>query len=118
MACYDTALRLFPYNIDILNGWAQALIIKGDLAEAGNRLELSISLDPDRAETYFIYGFLYSGQGNSEKAASICLETVNNNPRNLRSFMNICQDMAQAGMIRRRSMGIKMKSTGLPRRQR
>lgn len=93
-ASYDTALKLFPCNIDILNRWAQALVIKGDLAEAGNKLDLSISLDPDRVETSFIYGFLYSVQGNSKEAASICLQSVNNNPRNLRSFMNVCQDMA------------------------
>jgi len=99
IASYDTALKLLPCSIDILNKWGQALIIKGDLSEADNKLALAISLDPGRAETAFTYGFLYSIQGNNDEAASICLKTVENNLRNLRCFMNVCQDMSTGNSI-------------------
>lgn len=63
LSLYDKASQLFPSNAVILNKWSLALIIKGDFSEAQTKLDYAASLDPDWAETSFLYGLLLAKQG-------------------------------------------------------
>jgi len=89
LSLYDKASQLFPRNAVILNEWSLALIIKGDLEEARTKLDYAASIDPDWAETSFLYGLLLAKEGKNDEAVLKITAPIRDNPANLDYFIDL-----------------------------
>jgi len=99
LSLYDKASQLFPDNAVILNKWSLALIVKGDLDEAGTKLDHAASIDPDWAETSFLRGLLLAKEGKNAEAASKLTTPIQDNPANLDYFIDLCRRLTAYDMI-------------------
>ncbi|MBC8275292.1 MAG: O-antigen ligase family protein [Chloroflexi bacterium] len=91
LSLYDKASQLFPRNAVILNKWSLALIAKGDLDEARTKLDYAASIDPDWAETSFLYGLLLAKEGKNDEAVLKLTAPIQDNPANLNYFIDLCR---------------------------
>jgi tetratricopeptide (TPR) repeat protein/O-antigen ligase len=91
LSLYDKASQLFPSNAVILNKWSLALIVKGDLDEARTKLKYSESIDPNWAETSFLYGLLLAKEGKNDEAVLKLTAPIQDNPANLNYFIELCR---------------------------
>jgi tetratricopeptide (TPR) repeat protein len=100
LSLYDEASQLFPNNAVILNKWSLALIIKGDLDEARTKLDYAASIDPNWAETSFLSGLLLAEEGRNDEAALKIIAPIQDNPANLKYFIDLCYDLLPYDMVR------------------
>ncbi|MCJ7653889.1 MAG: hypothetical protein MUO97_01065, partial [Dehalococcoidia bacterium] len=91
LSLYDKASQLFPRNAVILNKWSLALIAKGDLDEARTKLDYAASIDPDWAQTSFLYGLLLAKEGKNDEAVLKLTAPMQDNPANLNYFIDLCR---------------------------
>ena len=91
LSLYDKASQLFPRNAIILNKWSLALIVKGDLDEARTKLDYAASIDPDWAQTSFLYGLLLAKEGKNDEAVLKLKAPIQDNPANLNYFIDLCR---------------------------
>jgi tetratricopeptide (TPR) repeat protein len=96
---YQQALSLFPGNTDILNSWAQALVIRGDIDTAEDKLDSLIEAGHDNLTTTFTKSILYSVKGYDDEAAALCLDAIESNPRSLRTFMTVCDELVNCNCL-------------------
>lgn len=104
LSLYDRASQLFPDNAVILNKWALALVIKGDLNEARAKLDHSASVDPQWSQTSFLMGLLLAVEGNDTEAAATIMAPIAEEPASLSYFVDLCQHLAfydMAGLLQR-----------------
>ncbi|MDD5509373.1 MAG: O-antigen ligase family protein [Dehalococcoidales bacterium] len=87
---YDRAARLCPWNPVILNKWALALIIKGDLYAARNKLEQSAMTYPEWVETDFLAGLLILEEGENDAAADSLVTIIEQHPESLKKLSDTC----------------------------
>ncbi|MBN2463345.1 MAG: O-antigen ligase family protein [Dehalococcoidia bacterium] len=99
LSLYDKASQLVPDNAIILNKWSLALIVKGDLDEAGTKLDYAASIDPDWAETSFLRGLLLAREGKNAEAASKLTAPIQDNPANLDDFIDLCRRLLIYDMV-------------------
>ena len=100
LSLYDEASQLFPDNAAILNKWALALIIKGDLDEARTKLNYSASINPDWTETFFLSGLLLAREGENDEAVRKIIAPIQNTPANLNAFIDLCIYLSRYDMIK------------------
>jgi len=91
LSLYDRTSQLFPDNAVILNKWSLALILKGDLDEAQTKLDYTLSIDPDWAETSFLSGLLLAMESKNDESLSKFTEPIQDNPANLYYFADLCR---------------------------
>ncbi len=96
---YDKALQLFPRNAVILNKWALALIIEGDLTQAREKLDDAASIDPEWSGTAFLSGFLTVKEGKPEEAAYEMIRPIREAPYNLNYFTDLCIQFIAYDMV-------------------
>ncbi|HEX7363686.1 MAG TPA: hypothetical protein VF366_00735, partial [Dehalococcoidia bacterium] len=93
LSSYDAAAQLFPDNAVILNKWALASIVKGDLNEADIKLEAAASADPQWAQTSFLSGLVLELEGKDEEASSKITTPVRDKPLNLSYYVDWCNTL-------------------------
>jgi tetratricopeptide (TPR) repeat protein/O-antigen ligase len=99
LSLYEKASQLAPSNVIILNKYSLALIIKGDLDEAQKKLDYAASIDPDWAETSFLYGLLLAKGGRNDEAALKFTTPIQDNTANLNYFIDLCYRLAMYDTI-------------------
>jgi tetratricopeptide (TPR) repeat protein len=99
LSLYDEASQLFPDNAVILDKWALALILKGDLVEAGTKLNQAASSDPGWARTSFLSGLLLAEQGKNYEAVLKITQPIQNKSANLNYFIDLCFDLTANDMV-------------------
>jgi len=114
LSLYDKASRLFPDNAVILNKWSLALIVKGDLDEAGIKLDHAASVDPDWAETSFLRGLLLAREGENDEAVSELIAPIQDNPANLNYFIDLCRSLILYDMVSPLSDSLKIYTQETP----
>jgi tetratricopeptide (TPR) repeat protein len=114
LSLYDKASQLAPGNAIILNKWSLALIIKGDLDEARAKLDYAASIDPDWAETSFLYGLLLAREGENAEAASKLMAPVQDNPANLNYFIDLCHRLMFYDMVSPLSDSLEIYAQEVP----
>ncbi|GEM_PF-558376 len=87
---YDRAAQLSPWNPVILNKWALALILKGDLGAARNKLEQSAMTYPEWVETGFITSLLILREGENYAAADSLVTIIEQHPERLSKLADTC----------------------------
>ena len=114
LSLYDKASQLFPRNAVILNRWALALIVKGDLDEARAKLDYSASIDPSWTETSFLHGLLLAKESKNDEAVSKLVAPIQDNPANLYYFSEVCRRLAMYDMISPVSSSLESYNQELP----
>jgi O-antigen ligase/tetratricopeptide (TPR) repeat protein len=99
LSLYDKASQLIPRNAIILNKWALALIIKGDLDEAQTKLDYSASIDPNWAETSFLSDLLLAREGKDDEAVLKLSATIQDKSANLNYFIDLCRHLMVYDMV-------------------
>jgi O-antigen ligase/tetratricopeptide (TPR) repeat protein len=99
MSFYDKASQLFPDNAVILDKWSLALIIKGDLVEARDKLNYAESCDPKWAQTSFLSGLLLTKEGKNAEAALKLTQPIRDKPSNLIYFIDLCDSLKVYDMV-------------------
>ena len=89
---YEQALRILPENAVIIDKWALALILKGDYAQAQQKLDDAATYDADWAETSFLRGLMLAEQGEGELAAEEIMATLEEDTTNLWYFQRFCSN--------------------------
>ncbi|RPJ64299.1 MAG: hypothetical protein EHM12_00025 [Dehalococcoidia bacterium] len=97
LALYEKADRLFPGNAVILNKWAFALIINGDYAAAGMKLDEAERNDPAWVQTRYFKGFLQASTGDIGGAGKLFLAVTDDTFNEIRYFINYCGTIAGTG---------------------
>jgi tetratricopeptide (TPR) repeat protein len=99
LSLYEKASQLTPDNVAILNKCSLALIIKGDLGQAQTKLDYAASIDPDWAETSFLYGLLLAKEDRNNEAVLKMTTPIQDNPANLDYFIDLCRRLAMYDTI-------------------
>jgi len=79
---YEQATTLSPHNAQLYNEWALVYLAQGDFDGALEKLNLSLSLDTQYADTYLILGNLYAAQGKLDEAANAYQQALVYAPNN------------------------------------
>jgi tetratricopeptide (TPR) repeat protein len=90
---------LTPDNVVILNKCSLALIIEGDLDQAQTKLDYAASIDPDWAESSFLYGLLLAKEDRNDEAILKITKPIQDNPANLDYFIELCRRLAMYDTI-------------------
>jgi tetratricopeptide (TPR) repeat protein/O-antigen ligase len=99
LSLYEKASQLTPDNVAMLNKCSLALIIKGDLDQAQSKLDYAASIDPDWAETSFLYGLLLAKEDRNDEAVLKMTTPIQDNPANLDYFIGLCRRLAMYNTI-------------------
>ena len=99
MSYYDKAAQLYPDNAVILDKWATALIIKGDLDEAGTKLQYAANVDPNWAKTSFLSGLLLAKEDKNGESATELTKPIHDNAANLNQFIGLCSILQLYDMV-------------------
>jgi tetratricopeptide (TPR) repeat protein len=101
LSLYDRASQLSPRDTIVLNKWALALIVKGELDEARAKLELAESIDPTWFGNDLVSGLLSAEEGRSEEAGQAIVNSMQMNPSDfVRYFNRLFSDLAAYDMVR------------------
>jgi O-antigen ligase/tetratricopeptide (TPR) repeat protein len=114
MHYYDEATQLFPNNAVIFDKWAQALIIKDDFDQARAKLDYAASVDPVWPKTSFLYGLLLAKEGKYSEAALKIIEPIENDPSNLKYFIDVCRNLTVYDMVRPLDDSLKLYTETQP----
>ena len=96
---YEQALRILPENAVITDKWALALILKGDYAQAQQKLDEAATYDADWAETPFLRSLMLAEQGEGELAAEEIMATLEEDTTNLWYFQRFCSNLIIYDMV-------------------
>jgi tetratricopeptide (TPR) repeat protein/O-antigen ligase len=100
VSLYDEALQLFPRNAVIVDKWALALIIKGDLDQARVKLDNAASIDPKWAQTYFLSGLLQAIEGRNQEATTDLISPIQEDPINLNYYIDLNSTLKTYDLIK------------------
>jgi Flp pilus assembly protein TadD len=78
--CFEDALRLSPYNVDIRNDLAQWLSDAGRDEEARRQLETSAALDPNYAFTHYRLGLAWLKLAEKDRARQAFMQALRIQP--------------------------------------
>nr|MBC7244575.1 tetratricopeptide repeat protein [Chloroflexota bacterium] len=81
-AYYEQVTSLSPNSAHLYNEWALVYIAKGDFDGALEKLNHSLSLDTQYADTYLILGNFYAAQGKLDEAANAYQQALVYQPNN------------------------------------
>jgi len=96
---YEQAAQRSPHNAQIFNEWALVYMAQGDYAGALEKLEYSLSLDQQFADTYIILGNLYTAQGKLDEAENAYRQALIYEPNNAEALSTLGYIYYQQGNI-------------------
>jgi tetratricopeptide (TPR) repeat protein len=94
MLLYDMASQLSPRNIIIFNKWAHALVVKGNLDQAREKLSLAKSMNQYWIGNALISALILVGYGQNEDAVGEVIASIQELPEGLRYCETIFYEMA------------------------
>jgi tetratricopeptide (TPR) repeat protein len=89
VAIYETALRLYPTNIELLNNFGQFLAQQGRFESAIPQFEKAINLDPRHGRARSNLGAVLASVGRVAEGESSLLEAVRLAPRDAEVHLNL-----------------------------
>ncbi|HET7088205.1 MAG TPA: tetratricopeptide repeat protein, partial [Anaerolineae bacterium] len=108
---YEQATNLSPNNAQLWNEWAlvhfalyevasqlgDAATAQAALDEAGNKLDQSLALDQEFADTYFYLASLYTVRNEPEKAQAALEQALRLNPDNAEVWARLTDQLLASG---------------------
>lgn len=86
---YQKALELAPNNASLWNDWASLALEQGNLEQAYERIQHSLSLDDRFDQTYVLLGSYYAQQNKWEEAREAYRKATELNPRNIEAWSGL-----------------------------
>ncbi|MBC7263930.1 MAG: tetratricopeptide repeat protein [Chloroflexi bacterium] len=86
---YEKAASLSPHNAQIINEWGLTYLVLGDMPNALEKFEYSLSLDQKFDMTYVLLGNYYSITGDREKAIENYEKAVEINPEQVQAYASL-----------------------------
>jgi tetratricopeptide (TPR) repeat protein len=87
---YEKAAQLSPRNVLVYNRWSLALILKGDVEQAAEKLDIATTIDPGWVGNSMISGIMLYNEEHIDEAAEILITPIDENPADLRYFIEMC----------------------------